>query len=247
MRLLYFRDKNHQNFGDELNRLIFPPLFGKLFLNPDGGLFYGIGTLLNVENPTPALVFGSGAGYYQAMNLNGVDVRFVRGPRSVEYLGLDDKKAITDPAILVADMVAPSFKTVVFVPRWTTIGKQPDLAKHLVKLGIEVVDPREDVEIVLNKIAKAEYVISEALHGAVVADSLRIPWTPVYAEDGHTFKWLDWTASLNMAWNPVDLRVQSVAWTVSHGPRLLSDDTIFRERLDAVKEQVRNVRRDYNC
>ena len=46
-------------------------------------------------------------------------------------------------------------------------------------------------------------MITEALHGAIVADALRVPWMPVSSY--HTilpFKWEDWCRSVGLAYAP---------------------------------------------
>lgn len=61
------------------------------------------------------------------------------------------------------------------------------------------------IENALKVIAQSEYVISESLHGAIIADALRVPWARLnfYLQnpgDKETaeFKWADWARSLNL-------------------------------------------------
>lgn len=44
------------------------------------------------------------------------------------------------------------------------------------KLNINFIDPRENPLTVLTNIRASEKIITEAMHGAIVADSFRIPW-----------------------------------------------------------------------
>jgi hypothetical protein len=60
------------------------------------------------------------------------------------------------------------------------------------------------VERTLELIRGSRCVISEAMHAAIVADALRVPWVPVHAYDHiNEFKWKDWSGSLQMSHAPV--------------------------------------------
>jgi succinoglycan biosynthesis protein ExoV len=63
---------------------------------------------------------------------------------------------------------------------------------------IRYIDPRWPVETVLAEIAASSILVTEAMHGAIVADSLRIPWVPISPNGRHHAKWYDWADSLGI-------------------------------------------------
>ena len=62
----------------------------------------------------------------------------------------------------------------------------------------------DDYESVIRRIQQSEVIIAEAMHAAIVADALRVPWIPVKAYNGiNDFKWNDWASSLDVPYNPI--------------------------------------------
>jgi succinoglycan biosynthesis protein ExoV len=210
MRLYYYEGEGEaRNFGDELNPFLWDRLLPDLDRRgaPDW-LFVGIGTLLNERLPAASrtIVFGSGVGYGKAVPRpdHRWKVYFVRGPRSAAALGLPSSASLTDPAILVARVWRePRTPTVpyAFVPHWE--GANEWLEGVCRDAGIDYIDPRWPVEKVLRSISKAEVVLAEAMHGAIVADALRVPWIPVRSSPGLlAFKWQDWCDSVGLPYSP---------------------------------------------
>ena len=74
-------------------------------------------------------------------------------------------------------------------------------------LGIEYIDPTADICSSLQKIQASDVVIAEAMHAAIVADALRVPWVPVNLHGGYinSFKWNDWCGSLGLEYKPYTL------------------------------------------
>jgi succinoglycan biosynthesis protein ExoV len=222
------------NFGDELNRWLWPDLLGDAFSKADDDvLFVGIGTVLD-RNLPPArvtVVFGTGTGYTPAPpDIAARPSRWriygVRGPLTARALHLEKCAAMTDPAILLATL--PEFKAlkrqgVIFIPHWKSVryGEWEGICKAL---GIEFVDPCQDSKVVVRRIATAEKVIAESMHAAIIADAFRIPWVPVaLSREISPFKWVDWASSLGIAYQPVCLppsngieRIRNIVltWTV---------------------------------
>lgn len=214
MKLYFFKD-DEGNFGDDLNPWLWPRLLGADFFDDDANeLFVGIGTLLNHRVPAAGrrLVFGSGYGYGQEPNVHDGTWKFfcVRGPLTVERLGLDPSLAITDPALLIRSVFstssARSSTTVVsFMPHCDS-ARQGNWQDVCDRAGINLIDPRQPVADVLDALSCTRLLIAEAMHGAIIADALRIPWVPVRCY-GHIseFKWRDWCASLCMTYSPSEV------------------------------------------
>jgi succinoglycan biosynthesis protein ExoV len=67
-------------------------------------------------------------------------------------------------------------------------------------------------------------VVTEAMHGAIVADTLRIPWIPVVCSpEIATFKWRDWTASLDLPYRPIAIPPSSAFEALKHRKLRLLD------------------------
>jgi hypothetical protein len=204
MRIFHYRHSSGiTNFGDELG-----PWLADIFLPPQGSVLRPdlqlllVGTLLNANSiqPGPKIIFGAGSGYgAPAIPNEDWDVRFVRGPLTARALRLPEEKAVTDPAALVAMLLkrppTPSFP-VSYMPHFSQLS--PALEKACDSLGINLIDPRWKVERVLNDIRDSGKVLSQALHGVVVADALRVPWVAVDPGSDHWFKWRDWAAGMEL-------------------------------------------------
>jgi succinoglycan biosynthesis protein ExoV len=204
MKLTYFRN-TPANFGDEINAFMWQDLLPQDFLNEDESeLFLGIGSILWDHLPSAPIkhVMGSGFGGYTAppdVHDGSWDVVWVRGPITAERLNLDPRLAICDSAILLRATTLPSplpGSGTVFVPHFESAARG-SWAKVCAVAGIDYVDPRGDCMEVLSRIRGARLVITEAMHGAIVADALRVPWigiVPFFPQ--HRAKWDDWAQSL---------------------------------------------------
>jgi hypothetical protein len=205
MKLVYYR-KTVPNFGDDLNLSLWPALAPRLFdENPASG-FIGIGTIIGMPCD-PALrqltVFSSGAGYDRLDRWADRRVEFscVRGPITARLLGLPADRALTDGAILTP--LAPGFpgragpgRGIVVVPHWETL-QHPGWDEVATQTGFEIVDPRGSPEAVVARIADAALVLTESLHGAILADTYGIPWIAfATSRNFGVTKWVDWTHSV---------------------------------------------------
>jgi succinoglycan biosynthesis protein ExoV len=203
--ILYQWRGAHRNFGDELNSLIWPRLLPDFFDEDGATRFLGIGSILdNRHDPgTVKLVAGSGYGGYQpriALDDTWI-VHWVRGRRTAALLGLPTDLGIGDPASLMplAGLSPPrEDRDVGFIPHFESAirGAWQDVSEAA---GVTLIDPRDDPLAVIAAIGKCRVVISEALHGIIVADALRVPWIAVRPlAPIHRPKWIDWAETLDL-------------------------------------------------
>lgn len=208
MKLHYFKDPLG-NFGDDLNAWLWPRLIPDLLDDDPDALFVGIGTLINHRLPAAPHkhVFGSGYGYGQPPQ---IDERWhfhaVRGPDTARALGLPPHTAVTDAAVLVRAVDRPAAAG----PRSTVgaIFTGQSLAEHdwqqvCEPLGVRFISCHWDVERVMREMLACDVLLCEAMHGAIVADALRVPWIPITCnEDILAFKWQDWLSTLSLRYEP---------------------------------------------
>ena len=202
---LYYWDYR-PNFGDRLNVWLWPMLLPGVFDGSGDTLFAGIGSILNERFPAgqKTIIFGSGVGYERrpiSVPRNW-DVRFVRGPLSAAKLGLDPALAICDPAILVKRFYSRSTprQPFSFMPHWTHASSR--LRVICEDNGFGYIDPADEIAASIARIAATEVLVTEALHGAIVADALGVPWIPVTHARAYTSKWVDYTRSVGLAYRP---------------------------------------------
>lgn len=205
--MVYFRGEN-PNFGDELNPWLWPRLLPGFFDEDESTVFIGIGSIIGMhEFPAAARKIVCGAGfvpqYHGRPDLSGDwDFYFVRGPRTARALGLSPDLALGDSAILLRaamrEMPPRAGEVVSFMPHWQSMGRGHwEEACRLA--GLNLIDPRRPVEDVLREIMRSRHVIAEAMHGAIVADALRVPWIPLLPLNRvHREKWHDWAEALEI-------------------------------------------------
>ena len=217
--IFYYHDDEHNNFGDELNRWIWPQVIPHDILHADtDATVYGIGTVLHsgIQKRPHKVLLGAGAGYGEPPDINDTyTVHCVRGPLTARRLGLGAEKACVDPAILVSDLFSYEGSKKYdysYMPHYhQAITNGEEWRRICDKANIHYIDPRlqegRSFEDVLTEIAQTKTLLSEAMHGAIVADALRVPWIAVRTTNSIlAFKWKDWAASLNMKYNPYHVR-----------------------------------------
>ncbi|MFD1157688.1 polysaccharide pyruvyl transferase family protein [Roseovarius aestuarii] len=210
MKLTYFQG-NPPNFGDELNTSMWQHLLPADFFDRDSSvLFLGIGSIIQHSYPKTSkkLVVGAGYGGYTRkpdVHDGSWEFWFVRGPQTAHELGLDPALAIADAAILLRETPLPHPAPdigVGFMPHYESI-ERGNWQEACALAGITFIDPTEPTEKVISQIRGAKLVITEAMHGAIVADALRTPWIGIRAmHHVHRFKWYDWARALNIDYAP---------------------------------------------
>jgi succinoglycan biosynthesis protein ExoV len=219
--MLYYCKTPNGNFGDDLNLWLWPRLAPEVCDRQDATLFVGIGTILTHKIPRTPTKVVFGAGCWNTGPLLKIDDRWifhcVRGPLTAARLGLDPALALVDPAILVRRFLnhPPGPKhPVSFMPHLQSM-PHADWEALCARIGFHCIDPRSGVERIISELQGTELLLAEAMHGAIVADALRVPWIPVrmysrFAE----FKWQDWTQSIR-----VPLKLMDVPPIYTHPPK----------------------------
>ncbi len=223
MKNIYFKSAIG-NFGDDLNGWLWPQIFNNIDVE-DGSYFIGIGSILskNIEEQYnivggEKVVFGTGVRpslFFNKFELdNSWDIKFLRGPlSSMEFNGKYEH--ITDGAYALRQL--DSFESLLNTEKKYEISLMPyfrslnffDWKSICRILGFHYISPCSEhgVEFTLKELAASKRIITEAMHGAIVADLLRVPWhrfthstyyneTPYVSE----FKWADWLQSINIGY-----------------------------------------------
>lgn len=211
MKLYYFKDP-HGNFGDDLNPWLWHRLTPRLHDADESELFVGIGTLINHRVPKQPVkhVFGSGVGYGDVPVLDDTwRFHVLRGYESARLLNADRASVITDAAVLLNAVDTPrapcADRAIGFIPHCLS-NRYYEWERVAEALGMHFIDVRWDVERVLREMTRCRTLVCEAMHGAIVADTLRIPWIPVSCYDYiSAFKWRDWLSTVSLPYDPVQV------------------------------------------
>lgn len=256
---IYYYKAAEANLGDDLNAWIWQRLIPNRLKTNDPVLMYGIGTIIGQSSPSAKLkiIFTSGAGYNPDLpDVADPQWRFVavRGPLTAALLGLPPEASVTDGAILVSlfpEFHAPSNVRhgVVFVPHISS-ARAADWRAICEASGVEYLDPRDDHFSLIKRIGAAKLVLADAMHAAIIADSLRVPWIPLATSaEISSFKWMDWTLSLEVAYQPTQLSSMSLLQFAQQAVIRLtcqyhrSCEHTFKDALDAQRSFLRKKRK----
>lgn len=274
-----------RNFGDDINPMLLGKLFDAKLIACPKRCIIGIGTILNDKNAASLahyerkIVFSSGVGY------GTVETRFdsswdfvcVRGPSSAEILGLSADKALCDGAVLLADYYPPKAASVragtVFIPHVNSDWENGFSWKSVCKdLGLIYLSPDAPIEHFIETVQTASCVITEAMHGAILADTMRTPWIPVRHLFHEQFKWQDWFRSMELTYTSypiwptfwgarkvnfqstlkspyqrlkLSLAKKSLRKIMQEARAILSDDSVLEMRKQALREKVAFINEKY--
>ena len=209
MQLRYYRHPTG-NFGDDLNSWLWDWVAPNVLDDDASSILIGLGTILGswfVDGLPPnsvKVVLGAGAGKRgrQLDFRSGWHVYGVRGPLTASIYGLPPSAVLTDPAMLLRDFpeIRSQARTadVGFMPHiWSTTNW--DWKSLCEEVGIQYIDPHAPALQTAKRIAGLRRLITEAMHGAIVADAVRTPWVAVSVSPSfESFKWCDWGGSLGM-------------------------------------------------
>ncbi|GFE68170.1 polysaccharide pyruvyl transferase family protein [Chroococcus sp. FPU101] len=221
MQLYYCKyPDGRQNFGDALNPWMWQQLLPDIINDEDDGVtFVGIGTLIHEALPRRTskakkrVIFGTGAGFpgseYKSMPQidDSYTIYSLRGPLSAKALQVSETLAITDGAILVRrlfDYHQPKKYRFSYMPHYNFAGE--GWAQVCQNLGFGYIDPSSPVEESLALISQTEILLTEAMHGAILADAFGVPWIPIKTDPSILdFKWQDWCLSVGVEYQPVSM------------------------------------------
>jgi succinoglycan biosynthesis protein ExoV len=193
------------NFGDELNTILWPALLPGFFDQDPTIRFLGIGSVLDQRHPAGAikLVAGSGYGGYERepkLDPNWI-IHWVRGPRSAAVLGVPPKLGLGDPAVLLPatlGLTAAGGQAIGFMPHFESAARGA-WRQAAEQAGMQLIDPRDDPMTILQAIGRCKVLLSEALHGVIVADALRVPWIAIRPLARiNRAKWGDWADTMEL-------------------------------------------------
>ena len=203
------RVKN-RNWGDELNYYFLQNIMDKRLVEykKTGTRNYSfIGSILNNRYVNEHTVIW-GAGVQEAAEPLGVKpekVCAVRGPLTRKYLmdnGVKCPEIYGDPSLLIPyyyyPVVEKKYK-VGFIPHWSSI-KDPRAEEFASKPGVHMIKMSgySNWKQVINEILSCECIVSESLHGLIMAEAYGIPniWADVTLGGRYDIKFHDFFLSI---------------------------------------------------
>jgi len=215
MKLYYHKGAN---FGDAINPMIFEKILGVQFDEDEEVGIVGIGSILGHFRPTEKTkrfyVFSSGFAGGDASTYgtppeikSPYEIICVRGKSTAKALGIDESYAVADGALLLPrliDIPAPNLEhDYGYMPHVGSLDLYDDWKSVVESVGIHFIDPTKDPISVLTEMKKCKVIMTEAMHGAIICDAIRIPWIPIVSNKNiNAFKWKDYLETVNLTYAP---------------------------------------------
>jgi pyruvyltransferase len=191
------------NFGDDLNPELLAQLLGQpVWRNKKQNIphILGVGSILERANQN-SIVMGSGfINSKSKLAINPKHVFAVRGYLTKEKLGIQEDVLLGDPAVIIPNLLNISHMPtceIAIVPHVDSYLLYLKQFGHLCK----IIDPSRSVRNVVNDIASAKVILSQSLHGLVMADAMQIPnvWIAPHEKMlGGEFKFHDYYSTTNL-------------------------------------------------
>lgn len=157
-----------------------------------------------------------------------LDVRAVRGPHTAAALGLDTSVPMGDPALLLPMLIDiaghRSARRGILVPHISHISGAPEVGcDQTVTMGVRQAGltgrfTTRDIVRRVRTIATAGFVLTGALHAAIIAQAYGVPWAAWRGPDVDCpAKWDDWAAYLGVDLQFASDRAAGERWWANHG------------------------------
>ena len=214
-----------ENFGDYIDQFIFDQI-GMVF--PAESML-GCGSLLESNHlgkfPKDAIVWGSGSdgSPLKKEQLQHLNIYSVRGPLTRQKINIDCD--LGDPGFLIPCFIKPRFKKdrITYIPHWANYDKYK---RNQMTIGENLlVNPFGIFEQIIDDINSSSFVMTNSLHGAIVAQAYNIPWAPVKTKQEtmpNIFKWHDLFLYLGLDFKPyfVSNYKEAQDWWKQHGDKI---------------------------
>lgn len=192
------------NFGDDLNPELFEVLSGQQFrfeVDRNAPHILGMGSILEMAAPSSVVC---GSGFLQAPRGMAPTPRrlvAVRGALSRAAFETGDHVILGDPAVLISEVITrPEEKRYRFglIPHIRSVDSWNARNSKRLKL----IHPGQSPWDIVREIAQCEIVLSQSLHGLIIADALDTPnvWVaPSETMVGGRFKFDDYFTTIDQA------------------------------------------------
>ena len=126
-------------------------------------------------------------------------IHWVRGPRTARQLGLPESWAWAIRPCCCPGRLARGGGDRSASCRISKASQRGAWAEAAAAAGITLIDPRGDPAAIIAAIGRCRVLLSEAMHGVIVADAMRVPWIALRPlAPVHRAKWHDWADTLDL-------------------------------------------------